>query len=185
MIILFGIVGSGKSEQAKQLVSKLGCPHISTSRLLREKSNPDWDSLIMAGKLVPDEDIFSLLEPEFEKIDAGHKEFILDGAPRSIGQAKWIVEKIRSGQLKLTDIVYLRVPRELVVQRLLARRRSDDQEHIISNRFKEYDNITTPVLDYLRSQGYKINQIDGRGTIDEVEKQIWEILKDKVEAQKR
>lgn len=180
MIILFGIVGSGKSEQAKRLVSRLGCPHISTSRLLREKANPEWDRLIMAGKLVPDEDIFSLLEPEFNKIDASHKEFILDGAPRSVGQAKWLVEKISSSQLKLTIIIHLKAPRELVVQRLLARRRSDDQELIITNRFKEYEDITTPVLDYLKDQGFNIVEVDGSGSIDQVEERIWEVLKDKI-----
>ena len=182
MIILFGVVGSGKSEQAKRLVAKLRCPHISTSHLISQKANPQWDKLIMAGSLLADEDVFSILAPELERIDAAHKEFILDGAPRSIGQAEWLDQKIKDGKVKFTAIIHLDVSKEAVTKRLLKRGRDDDQEHIIARRFEQYDNLTTPVLDYFRSHGYAVNEVDGSYSIDEVENQIWQILKDKVHA---
>src|SRR3989344_8251403 len=113
MIILFGVVGSGKSEQAKRLVARINCPYISTSRLIREKRDPQWEAIMMMGKLLSDQEIISLIEPELNKIDAQHKEFILDGAPRSITQAQWLLKLVEAGKLKLTSIIYLKVSKEI------------------------------------------------------------------------
>ncbi|HEY5549704.1 MAG TPA: nucleoside monophosphate kinase [Candidatus Saccharimonadales bacterium] len=185
MIILFGVVGSGKSQQAERLIAKLHCPYLSTSKLIREKNNLQWDKLITAGHLLPDDDIFSLLEPELEKIDAANAEFILDGAPRSIGQAEWLIAKIKAGSLKFTAIIHLDVSKEVVLQRLLSRGRYDDKEEVIATRFEQYDKLTVPVLKYFQQQGYPVSEVDGSPPIGEVEKQIWELLKDKVEAKVR
>ena len=182
MIILFGVVGSGKSEQAKRLVAKLGCPYVSTSDLIRQKSNPRWEALMIIGKLLSDEDAVSLIEPELARIDAAHKEFILDGAPRSVGQAEWLMKKVDTEQLKLTAIIHLIVSNETTLARLLRRGRKDDMKEIISERFRQYEEVTTPVLDYLRQHGFQVHEVDGSLSIDEVEKQIWEILKDKLSA---
>lgn len=182
MIILFGIVGSGKSEQANRLVARLGCPYISTSRLIKGKPNSAWEKLIMSGQLLTDEDIFALLEPELQKIDGAQKEFILDGAPRSVGQAEWLSRKIKAGQIKLTAIIYLKVSREVTVQRLMKRGREDDKEEIISERFRQYEAVTRPVLDYLKAQGFEIHELDGEWSADVVEQQIWKVLKDKLQS---
>lgn len=182
MIILFGVVGSGKSEQAKRLVAKLGCPHISTSQLIRERSNPTWEALMMVGKLIPDQDIISLIEPELTKLDASRNEFILDGAPRSIGQAQWLFNQAKAGKIKFTAIIYFRVSRETTIQRLLKRGRDDDKREIISERFRQYEEVTMPVLDYFKSQGWPVQEVDGEGSIGAVEKEIWQILKDKASA---
>ena len=182
MIILFGVVGSGKSEQAKRLIAKLQCPYVSTSRLIREKKNPEWERTITAGNLLRDDEIFGLLQPELRKIDAASQEFILDGMPRSVGQAKWLAQKIKAGTIKFTAIIHLDVPKEVVLQRLLARGRYDDNESVIATRFENYDKISTPVLDYFKQQGFEVSEVDGSLSIDEVEKQIWEALKGKIEA---
>jgi adenylate kinase len=182
MIILFGVVGSGKSEQAKRLITKLGCPHISTSRLIRNAADPNWEAIMLMGKLLPDSDIISLLEPELAKIGADRNEFILDGAPRSIGQAQWLYNQVQAGKIKLTAIIYLKVSKETTIQRLMARGRDDDKREIISERFRQYEEVTLPVLEYFKSQGWTIYEVDGEGSVDEVEKEIWQILKDKVSA---
>ncbi|MBI2285469.1 nucleoside monophosphate kinase [Candidatus Saccharibacteria bacterium] len=182
MIVLFGVVGSGKSEQASRLVAKLGCPYITTSRLIRDRANPQWQELIMAGKLLPDEAVLSILEPELAKIDAANKEFILDGAPRSIGQAEWLIGKIKNGEVKLTAIIHLVVSRRTAMERLLKRGREDDEEDIVSERFRQFDSVTTPVLNYLRSQNFTVNEVDGEWSSDVVERQIWAVLEGKVEA---
>lgn len=184
MIILFGVVGSGKSEQAKRLVAKLDCPYISTSQLIRESRNPQWEAIMMMGKLVSDGEVLSLLKPELKKIDAGHKEFILDGAPRSIEQAQWLLKEVNEGKVKFTAIIYLKVSKETTIQRLLKRGRDDDKEEIISERFRQYEEVTTPVLDFLKDKGWQINEVEGEWSADMVEKVIWQILKDKVGAAK-
>ncbi len=181
---MFGVVGSGKSEQANRLEQKLGCRHITVSRLLESQSRPEWQRLMRAGKLVPDADVISVLEPELDKEQLENKEFILDGAPRSLGQAKWLVEKIKAGQLSLTAIFHLKVSKETTLKRLLTRARKDDSRAVISERFHQYDQITTPVINYLTNQGLHIYEVDGEAPLEEVEKQIWLVLKDKIGASK-
>lgn len=176
MIILFGVVGSGKSEQAKRLLAELNCPYISTSHLLREHLTPEHHAKMMAGKLVADKDIFTLLEPALKAAQADKQECILDGAPRSIGQAKWLISKIEAGQVKLTAIIHLKVSKEVVLGRLHARHREDDQDEIIEQRFKQYDRITDPVLAYLRQQGYKVDEVDGEQPPDAVQADIKQVL---------
>lgn len=183
MIILFGVVGSGKSEQAKRLVAKLHCQYISTSRLIREKHNPHWEALIIVGKLLPDQDVASLLESELEKIDAARNDFILDGAPRSIGQAEWLLNKVRASKVKLTAIIYLKVSKQTTMKRLMKRGRDDDKEQIISERFRQYEEVTTPVLDFLKKAGWQIYEVDGEWSADVVEQQIWKVLQGKVATQ--
>ncbi|HSX18354.1 MAG TPA: nucleoside monophosphate kinase [Candidatus Saccharimonadales bacterium] len=185
MIILFGVVGSGKSEQANRMIAKLKCPLISTSDLLRETHNPEWQEIMLSGKLVPDEAIFELLEPELKKARADKNECILDGAPRSIPQAEWLSNKIKSREVKLTAVIYFKVSKETTMKRLLNRGREDDTEEVIAERFRQYDANTMPVLIYLSSQGYPVYEINGELTSDKVETEIWQVLKDKVEAKKR
>lgn len=185
MIILFGVVGSGKSEQANLLVERLHCPHVSTSQLLREHSNPQHEAIMQAGKLVDDENIFELLEPELKKVHAESQEFILDGAPRSVKQAEWLVNKIKAGEVKLTAIIHLKVSKETTLKRLLNRGREDDTEVVITERFRQYESVTNPVLDYLRQQGYKVFDIDGENPLDDVQQEVWQVVKDKINASQK
>src|SRR3989338_1681887 len=179
MIILFGAIGSGKTEQGERLARRLNCPRLSSSQLLKQHSDPAHIKQIAEGTLVSDQDVIKLLEPEFKRIGADRNEFILDGSPRSIGQAKWLVDKIRTGEVKFTAIIYLKVPENAVVERLKKRGRVDDKEEIIRHRLDEYAKITTPVLDYLRGQGYQVDEVDGSPPPDEVENSIQQVLENK------
>jgi adenylate kinase len=179
VIILFGVVGSGKSEQAKRLLAHLDCPYISTSTLLREHLTPERRAAMAAGRLVNDEDIFDLLGPALLAAEADKLECILDGAPRSVGQAKWLIDKLKKNEVKLTAIIHLKVSKDVVLGRLHNRHREDDQDEIIRQRFADYDQITTPVLDYLEEQGYQVDDVDGEKSPDEVETQIKEVLESK------
>lgn len=176
MIVLFGVVGSGKSEQAKRLLARLECPYISTSHLLREHLTPERQAKMLAGKLVDDKEVLELLGPALQAADAAHSECILDGAPRSIVQAKWLADLIGQGELKLTAFIYLKVSKDEVLKRLLARGREDDTREIISRRFKEYDEVTTPVLDYLAREGFTIHEIDASQPPEAVENDIRKVL---------
>ncbi len=176
MIILFGAIGSGKTEQGERLAHRLNCPRLSSSKLLHQHSDPIDLQQIAEGTLVSDQAVINLLEPEFKKIGADRNEFILDGSPRSIGQAKWLVDKMRAGEIKFTAIIYLKVPENEVVKRLKKRGRADDKEEIIRHRLDEYAKITTPVLDYLKNRGYSVDEVDGSPPPDEVEKSIRKVL---------
>jgi adenylate kinase len=113
MIILFGIAGSGKGTQAEILSKRLNCPTLSSGEVLRQnKNNPKILDALSAGKLVDDEIIMSLLEDELTKIHADTQEFVLDGTPRSINQAQWLVDKIKNGKLHLTAIININLSME-------------------------------------------------------------------------
>ncbi|PIZ95615.1 MAG: adenylate kinase [Candidatus Magasanikbacteria bacterium CG_4_10_14_0_2_um_filter_33_14] len=96
IIILMGVPGSGKGTQARKLVQKFDFAHISTGDLLRAlDADPNGDkddkaklAEMKAGKLVSDDLIYKLAFTEIKKnLDAG-KNVILDGAIRTVEQAK-------------------------------------------------------------------------------------------------
>jgi adenylate kinase len=183
MIILFGVVGSGKSEQANRLEIKLNCPHVTVSQLIKQAEKPEWDELMHSGKLVPDAAVIELLETELKRINAQNNEFILDGAPRTVPQAEWLHAKIATGALKLTAIFHLKVSKETTLYRLLRRGRDDDTGEVITERFNQYDHVTTPVLNYLKNQGYEIVDINGEWSSDVVEREVWKVMEGKFAAE--
>lgn len=176
MIILFGAIGSGKTEQGQRLARRLRCPWISTSRLLRAHSDPLHLQQIAQGSLVGDQDVLDILDPELKKAGADKNELILDGAPRSTGQAQWLIDKIKAGEIKFTAIIYLKVPEQMVVERLIKRGRADDKPDIIHHRLGEYTLVTRPVLKYLEQAGYHVDVVDGSPLPEQVERNIKIIL---------
>ncbi len=179
MIIIMGSVGSGKSEQTARLSSRLGIPSLSTSHLLREHLTPAREAKMRAGDLVDDEEIIELLQPELVKVQADKKEFLLDGFPRSVPQAAWMVDQIKAGKIKFKAIIKLNVSDEAVLKRMLSRGREDDKEEIIRHRLDAYHNTTIPVVDYLRQQGIEVDEVDGELQPDAVEAQIKKVLDSK------
>lgn len=176
MIIIMGSVGSGKSEQSTRLANRLKLPRISTSKLLRDHLTPQREAKMKAGDLVDDSEVIELLEPELKKIEADKKEFLLDGFPRSVPQASWLVTQIKSGKIKLTAVIKLNVAEQTVLGRMLKRGRDDDQEEIIRHRLDAYSQITTPVVAYLRSIPIEVYEINGERSANEVEAEITSVL---------
>jgi adenylate kinase len=68
-------------------------------------------------------------------------------------------------------VLELRVEPAQLVKRLLARGRRDDQAETIHERFREYDQLTQPLLEYYRRRGL-LRPIDGDAPPDEVFKRI-------------
>lgn len=177
MIVFFGIAGSGKGTQAEILAKNLNCPVVTTGDILRQNShNPDVKAATEAGVLVSDDITLPLLEQEFKRIGANGSEFILDGSPRNLRQAQWLVEKIKSGQVKLTALIHIKLPPEEALKRLKQRARHDDTDQTIAERFKFYQDSVMPTLDYLTSQGYGIIEINGNQPIEKVATDIEKAL---------
>lgn len=178
MILLFGIAGSGKGTQAEILSKELNIPIIATGDILRDnRDNPDVKAAVESGVLVSDDILLGLLEAEFKKISADKNEFILDGSPRSVNQAKWLADKIKSGELKLTAIIHLKLAKEKALERLKLRARHDDSDDVIAKRLEFYYDSVIPGMEYLRQAGYSVTEIDGDQSVEEVAKQIQLALK--------
>lgn len=179
MIILAGPVGSGKSEQGQRLAKRLGYPWVSSGQLLRDQADEAHRAIMKKGGLVSDEYVLSLLSRYLKSLQADKKELVLDGTPRTLEQAKWLLEKIKTKQIKLTAIVKFKISEAQILKRLLARGREDDRPEVIAHRLDEYRNNTERALEYLAAHGIKIDQIDGEGTPDEVEASIQRVLETK------
>jgi adenylate kinase len=176
MIVFMGVAGSGKSTMGHLLAAHLHCPWISTGNLLRQNMDKETKSKMLRGEIISDDLTLAVLDAEFRRIGADRTQFVLDGTPRTMRQAKWLVEKDKSGELKLTAIIHLNSSKEIAKSRLLNRQRPDDHEQAITERFREYDNSIIPILDFLAGEGYKVHAIDAEQSPNKVEADIEKAL---------
>jgi adenylate kinase len=181
-VIMMGAPGAGKGTQAGRFARERGLPKISTGDMLREaikENNPvalAAKALMDRGELVDDGTIISIVRHRLTKPDS-LPGFVLDGFPRTVGQAKaldTIIEERGQGPLVVIDVV---VPEPELVRRLGSRRicskcgttaepgkaactkcggeletRADDDVHVVRERLKVYERATRPVLDYYRAR---------------------------------
>jgi len=159
MIILMGVAGAGKSMQGKILADEHGFAWISTGEILRVLVTGKRRQEMLEGKLLSDEEMINLMDKVLELIDA-KEEFVLDGFPRTVPQADWLLAQVKDGRFPLSAIVHLTASEEVVRSRLLERGRQDDTEEAIAKRFNEYRNSTLPILEYLHKAGGKVCDID-------------------------
>jgi adenylate kinase len=146
-IVLLGGPGSGKGTQAKKLTDTLGVPQISTGDIFRAAVKEGTPMGLKAkgymdrGELVPDDVVIGVVEERLTKPDLD-KGYMLDGFPRTVGQAK-ALDKILAGQSKGIDrVVLVDVPDEELVKRLSGRRTCKNSEcgrmyHVMFNRPKK------------------------------------------------
>jgi adenylate kinase len=175
MIIFTGVAGSGKSLQGKMLADELGLPWLSTGEFLRMLVSGERRKDMVSGKLLDDKEIIALVQRIFTIIDV-KKEFVLDGFPRSVAQADWLLNQSKHGQLQITAVIHLVASEKAVKDRLLSRARQDDTEEAIAERFFEYEQAIKPILKDFRSSGVPVYDIDGEQSIKHVHDQIKKVL---------
>lgn len=183
--ILFGPPGAGKGTQAASMAEKFNLCHISTGDLLRGEMAKGSElglkakALIEAGELVPDEIVEGMIENKFESVK-GVSGFLLDGFPRTIAQAEALDKMLAKKDTKVTGVVSLMIPDEMIKERIRHRaaiegRADDAKDETISNRIKTYHDKTEPLVDYYKKSG-AYHEIDGVGTIEEVRGRIHSLM---------
>lgn len=172
MIIFMGLAGAGKSTMGQLLAAHLHCPWVSTGNLLRQKMDAKTQQQMLKGEIINDDQTLGVLDEEFRRIDAGANQFVLDGSPRTMRQAEWLVEKAKNGELKITAIIHLETSKQTAKTRLISRRRPDDHDQAIEERFREYDSAILPILKYLDKEGFKVHHINSERSPDAVEADI-------------
>mgnify|MGYP000182657278 CR=1 FL=1 len=177
MIIIIGIAGAGKSTQGKMLAERLGIPWLSIGQLLREKLGDRYAKQLLAGEMIADSELLPLLDQELKKLGADRQELVLDGSPRTMGQAEWLADQVKAGRISLTAVIHLIVSTDKVHDRLIKRGRPDDNEAAIARRFKEYENSSLPILSYLSQQGFKVYEISGEGDKRVINRRIEQALR--------
>lgn len=184
-LALFGPPGAGKGTQSEFLIRKYNLFYISTGDLLRKemagrtKLGLEAQSIIAAGGLVSDEIIVQIIEKTITE-NEGFNGFLFDGFPRTYIQAYILEGLMLKLHTQLNCLISLAVPEEESVRRLLERGRtsgrSDDNEVVIRNRLREYNEKTRPVLNFYRDRGIYV-EVDGTATIEAVHDQVTEIIR--------
>ena len=179
-LVLLGAPGSGKGTQAAMLKAELKVPHISTGDLLRAAVKAGTPlgqkakAVMEAGKLVSDDIVLGMLEERITLPDAKGG-FILDGYPRNVAQCEALEALLaRIGQ-PLDIAVKLKVPSELIVDRIAGRAaaegRKDDTPETVRERLRVYAEQTAPVAEHFAAIG-RLRIVDGVGDVDTVFKRI-------------
>jgi adenylate kinase len=123
-LVLMGPPGSGKGTQATRLAKRFGIPHISTGDILREAVRDgtplgkEVAAMIASGSLVSDTLMANLVRDRLARPDVASG-FVLDGFPRTVGQARLLDDLIVGVPL---IVALIDVPDEAIVQRLNTRR---------------------------------------------------------------
>jgi adenylate kinase len=167
MILLMGIAGSGKGTQGKMLADSRGFHLISMGDVVRMYVTGEQRQRMLAGELLDDQEIIGIVDKVLASVSNG-EEVLMDGFPRTIPQAEWLLEQAKKGRFKLDKALHLVASRQAVKNRLMKRGRIDDQEAAIEARFDEYERSTRPLLKWLSDHGVKVINIDAERSVPEV-----------------
>jgi adenylate kinase len=179
-LLLIGPPGSGKGTQGQLLADRFGLDHIAAGDLLRaevEAGTPvgkEAADYLDRGELVPDELVIELIMPVVVAAVEGNG-YVLDGFPRSVGQALVARQMAEEAGAIPDAVIYLEVARAELVERILARARiegrSDDTAEVVHNRLEVFDEATRPLIDYYRSRGL-LHVVNGNLSEEEVTAEI-------------
>ena len=175
-LIFLGPPGAGKGTQAQIISENHQIPHVSTGDILRAavaqetplgKQAKDY---MNRGELVPDALILDLIQDRLSYEDTVNG-WILDGFPRNVSQASFLEDLLAKLDQNADCVLNLEVPDEVLVSRLLERKRKDDNEETIRRRLEVYHQDTVPVINFYQQRD-ALKTIDGDRTMKEVADQL-------------
>jgi adenylate kinase len=209
-LVLLGPPGSGKGTQAERLQEDLRLPYYSTGNILRAAVRDETElgrkakEYMDRGDLVPDDVIIGVIAERIADHEA-EDGFILDGFPRTVGQAEALEARMDELSKRLTAALLIEVSDEEVVRRLGGRRtcpnghvfhvefdppeqegvcdvcgaeltiRDDDKPDVIKNRLEQYREKTEPLVAWYEERGV-LERVDGEKDPDEVDEDIRALL---------
>jgi len=188
--IFFGASGSGKGTQAKLLEAYLQAhdtrkvAYIETGNRFRKFKDSEqylgkkiYETIDTGGLLPVFLSVWNWTQGLFEDLEED-MHIILDGSPRR--KREPVILESAFDYLEYDDvhIIYLRVEKEEILERLLARARHDDNEASLRKRLDWFDEFIVPMLEYYRtSDRYHFHEIDGMQTIEAIQQEVLERTK--------
>ncbi|WP_375666631.1 adenylate kinase [Bartonella sp. TT121SHDZB] len=185
-IILLGPPGAGKGTQAKMLTEEYNIPHLSTGDMLREVIAKETGigkkakAIISSGALVPDSIVNQIVSDRIDEADCVNG-FVLDGYPRTVGQAEALQQILDSKNMRLNAVIELCVDEDMLIERMKKRVeeaiaageqvRLDDNPVAFAKRLVEYREKTAPLSKFYLERGM-LKVIDGMIGIAEVTRMI-------------
>ncbi len=170
-----GVAGAGKSVQGKLLADKVGLPWLSTGEFFRMLISGKKRLDMVSGKLLGDHDTITLIQKVFAIVGTD-QEFVLDGFPRTLAQADWLLSQVKHRQIKITAVILIETSEDVVEARLLNRGRQDDTKEAIAERFNEYRELTVPIIEEFKSHGVTVHRINGEGNVGEIHESVMNAL---------
>ena len=173
-ILFLGPPGAGKGTQASLISNSFSLLHLSTGELLRNEvklgSNLGLkvEEIINSGELVSDELVLEIVK---KNLNGNQNGWILDGYPRNLSQATSLNDVLKELNQPLEMVIYLDVDEEVLVERLLKRGRSDDNESTIRKRLKIYNDTTQPLIGYYKKQNI-LEYIEGNRNLNQISNDI-------------
>lgn len=193
-LILLGPPGAGKGTQAARIVERLSVPQLSTGDMLRaavaasSRIGLQAKAMMERGELVTDEIVLGLVAARIQEPDA-EQGFILDGFPRTVGQAEALDAMLEEKGLALDAVLELRVDLNALVERMANRVtetrargepvRADDNPEAFRTRLETYEKQTVPLSAYYAEKNL-LRSVDGMRSINEVSHSILSALNLKI-----
>ncbi len=206
-LILLGAPGAGKGTQAEIISKRLSIPTISTGNILREAIKNGTQTGLKAkgfmdkGMLVPDDVIIDIVRERLTEADCA-KGYILDGVPRTIPQAKALLEQ----GVEIDRVVSIEIPDDVIEARMTGRRvcgscgasyhivanppktegicnacgselviRKDDTPETVRHRLEVYHEQTEALKGFYEELG-KLRLIEGNQPIEDATRDIMAAL---------
>jgi adenylate kinase len=204
-MVMLGRQGAGKGTQCVRLSRHYVVPHISTGDMLRAAVREGTDlgrkagEIMSDGGLVPDDLMIAIVEDRLDRDDTTQRGYILDGFPRTVGQADALAQITSPRPLDV--VVDLDVPTAVVLERLASRRvcsdcaanysidrpprygwvcdncggdvvqRDDDTPAAINTRLAAYETKTAPLIEWYCERGL-LEVVEGQGTTTAVTERL-------------
>ena len=178
-LLFLGPPGAGKGTQAARLCNANGMSHLSTGDLLRSEVaagtalGQEAEAVMNRGELVSDVLVLAIVESQLKGLSS--EGWLLDGFPRTVPQADALEPLLDELKQPIEAVVLLELDDAVLIERLLARGRDDDNEAVIRNRLEVYREKTSPLISFYRDKGLLVS-VEANGSVEEITERITKVL---------